>query len=58
MSNEAYDQIIRTGKLRLTGPVRAYEATPIIGESTHEAVEEARAWLVRQKEEPQEAKSP
>ena len=50
MSDEAYDQIVRSGKLRLTGPVRAYEATSIVGESTHEAVEEAEAWLVGQKE--------
>lgn len=50
MADEAYDQIVQSGKLRLTGPVRAYEATSIIGESTHEAVEEAEAWLVRQME--------
>ncbi|HSM58037.1 MAG TPA: SulP family inorganic anion transporter, partial [Candidatus Sulfomarinibacteraceae bacterium] len=50
MSDEAYDQIVKSGKMRLTGPVRAYEATSIIGESTHEAVEEAEAWLVRQDE--------
>ena len=30
ISAGAYDQIVRTGKLRLTGPVRAYEATPIV----------------------------
>jgi SulP family sulfate permease len=46
ISEGAYDQIVRTGKLRLTGPVRAYEATPIVGESTHEAVADARTWLV------------
>jgi SulP family sulfate permease len=51
MSDAAYDQVVRSGKLRLTGPVRAYEATPIIGESTTEAVEEARSWLVRRSEE-------
>jgi len=43
---EAYEQIVRTGKLRLTGPVRAYEATPVLGESTREARAEADAWLV------------
>jgi SulP family sulfate permease len=46
ISAGAYDQIVRTGKLRLTGPVRAYEATPIVGQSTHEAVADAQAWLV------------
>ena len=34
IGDEAYEQIVRTGKLRLTGPVRVYEATPIRGEST------------------------
>lgn len=50
MSVAAYDQIARNQKIRLTGPVRVYEATPILGESTHEAVTEAEAWLVRQTE--------
>jgi SulP family sulfate permease len=49
MSDEVYDQVMRSDKLRLTGPVRAYGATSVIGESTQEAVDEARAWLVRQK---------
>ena len=38
--------MIRTGKLRLTGPVRVYEATPIRGQSTREAHADARTWLV------------
>ena len=46
ISEVAYDQLVRTGKLRLTGSVRAYEATPIRGESTQEAVADARTWLV------------
>lgn len=46
ISEGAYEQVIRTGKLRLTGPVRAYEATPIVWQSTHEAVADARTWLV------------
>lgn len=50
LSEEAYDRLAGQGKLRLTGPVRAYEATTVIGESTDEAVAEARAWLVRQME--------
>lgn len=51
LSDEAYDQIVRTGKLRLTGPVRAYGATSIIWESTREAVTDARAWLVSRRGE-------
>lgn len=46
ISEGAYEQIVRTGKLRLTGPVRAYEATPVRGQSTQEAVADARTWLV------------
>jgi SulP family sulfate permease len=46
VGKEAYDQIVRTGKLRLTGPVRAYESTPVLGESTREARADAEAWLV------------
>ena len=42
----AYEQLVRTGKLRLTGPVRAYEATSVRGQSTREAVADARTWLV------------
>ncbi len=46
ISEGAYAQVVRTGKLRLTGPVRVYEATPIRGQSTQEAVADARTWLV------------
>ncbi|MEP7214425.1 MAG: SulP family inorganic anion transporter [Acidobacteriota bacterium] len=42
----AYDQIVRTGKLQLTGPVRVYEATSVRGESTEEAHADAQTWLV------------
>jgi SulP family sulfate permease len=48
VDEKAYDQAVQSGKLRLTGPVRAYEVTPIIGESTREAYSDAQAWLVRQ----------
>ena len=46
ISEEAYDQIVRTKKLSLTGPVRAYEATAVRGESTEEAYADAKSWLV------------
>ena len=52
VAREAYDQIVRTGKLRLTGPVRAYEATPVLGESTREARADAEVWLVGLHDEP------
>jgi sulfate permease, SulP family len=46
MSEQAREQVVRTGKLSLSGPVRAYEATPVVWESTREAVTDARTWLV------------
>jgi sulfate permease, SulP family len=46
MSEQAREQVVRTGKLSLTGPVRAYEATSVVWESTREAVTDARTWLV------------
>lgn len=45
ISADAYEQVSHSGKLRLTGPVRAYEASTIRGQSTHEAFEDAQAWL-------------
>ena len=46
LNKRVHDQVIRTGKLQLSGPVRAYEATPIRGKSTRKAVTDAQAWLV------------
>jgi len=45
ISHEAHEQVVRSGKLRLAGPVRAHEATPIIWESTRAARADADAWL-------------
>jgi sulfate permease, SulP family len=39
------ERLARTGQL--DGPVRAFEATPIVGESTHAAYLDAEHWLVR-----------
>lgn len=46
ISEEVYSQLIRTRRLRLTGPVRLYGATPVVGESTRMAIADAEAWLV------------
>jgi SulP family sulfate permease len=51
LSEDVYEQIVRTGKLREADPVQAYRATPIVGESTHRAFAEARTWLVSASEE-------
>ena len=38
------EQLQRTG--HVDGPVRVFEATPVVGESTHSAYLDAEAWLV------------
>ncbi|MFA9479752.1 SulP family inorganic anion transporter [Phycisphaerales bacterium AB-hyl4] len=50
LSETAHRQATSEGKLDLSGPVRAYEVTPIVGESTQEAYTDAQAWLVEQKQ--------
>ena len=40
------EQMERNGKLDTNGPVRVFEAHDVVGSSTAEAVEHARAWLV------------
>jgi SulP family sulfate permease len=52
VSESAYDQIVRSGKLRLTGPVRVYEATATRGEATDEAYRDAQNWLAESQAEP------
>jgi SulP family sulfate permease len=47
ISNRMSEQIVRTAKLHLTGPVRVFRMTPIIGQSTQKAYADAQAWLVR-----------
>jgi SulP family sulfate permease len=39
------ERLHRTG--HLDGPVRAFEATPVVGESTEAAYHDAQAWLVK-----------
>ena len=39
------ERLRRTG--HVDGPVRAFEATPVVGESTQAAYLDAEAWLVR-----------
>jgi SulP family sulfate permease len=40
------DQITRTKRLDLSGPVTILEATSLRGESTRRAIAESQAWLV------------
>jgi hypothetical protein len=40
---------VRTGKIDATGPVGIYPATDIVGESTHQAHEDAEVWIARRR---------
>ncbi len=45
IGSDAHEQILRSGRLQLDGPIRAYPATAVLGQSTGKAVADARAWL-------------
>lgn len=51
LSKTAYDQVKRADTLELTGPVHAYGAEPIIWQSTSDAANDARTWLVGQRQQ-------
>ena len=42
------ERLRRTG--HIDGPVRTFEATSVVGESTQEAYQDAQAWLVRKQD--------
>ncbi len=46
MSAGAYEQVSESGRFDMDGPVFAYEVTPVLGQSTRRAVEDANAWLL------------
>ena len=43
------ERLVRTGHVE-HGPVRTFEATPIVGESTQQAFLDAEAWLVKRRD--------
>ncbi len=49
LSQSAYRHVEASGKLSVDRPVRAYEVTPVLGQSTSEAYEDAEAWLISRK---------
>ncbi len=57
MSESAYDQVVESGRIKLMGPVHAYEAAAIVWESTTDAVTDARTWLVGQRNEGSSSRS-
>jgi SulP family sulfate permease len=50
MSEQVYQQLRNMGKLQEASHVRAFDATPIRGQSTRAAIAAAREWLVSQNE--------
>ncbi len=40
------ERLRRTGRVDLSGPVRSYDATPLVGESTQAAYDDAVTWIV------------
>lgn len=48
MSEAAYDRVVDSGRIKLMGPVHAYEAEPVISQSTTNTVTDARTWPVGQ----------
>ena len=44
------EQMHRNGKVELAGPVAIYEAGPVLGESTALAAEDAKTWLMEQRD--------
>jgi SulP family sulfate permease len=50
IDHRAREQAARTGKLDFSGPVRLYEATPVIGQSTRAALADAEGWLAARQE--------
>ena len=43
---EVAEGLRRTGRVDVTGPVRLYEAAPIVGSSTEQAYDAATTWAV------------
>ena len=50
IGEDAIARLERDGRFRFDGPVRVYQATPVIGESTRRALADAEAWLARRTE--------
>lgn len=49
------EQIARSGKLRLDGPVQVFTATDTIGQATRDAMADAEAWLIQHQDTPTSA---
>jgi hypothetical protein len=47
LTKNGHDEIERTRRLDLSGPVRLFDATNVLGESTHDARIHGEAWLAK-----------
>ncbi|HET9783405.1 MAG TPA: sodium-independent anion transporter, partial [Terriglobales bacterium] len=47
LSDSAYEELRRSRKLDLRGPLQVHAGTSVLGESTRTAQADAQAWLVR-----------
>ncbi|HKS72445.1 MAG TPA: SulP family inorganic anion transporter [Terriglobales bacterium] len=45
LSKSVHQEVVRSGKIHLSGAVQAYRANPVLGESTRRALGDARAWV-------------
>jgi SulP family sulfate permease len=45
LSEDAYEHLMHARGFRRSGPLRAYKATPIVGESMRRALADAESWL-------------
>jgi SulP family sulfate permease len=55
LSRGAYAHLVGTHRFRTTGPLRAYAATPVVGESLRKALADAESWLVSVEPDPETA---
>lgn len=58
LGREAHEHLVDSGKFRRSGPLRVYDATPIVGQSTRQAREDAEDWLESVNSEPRQQDSP
>ncbi|HET7583486.1 MAG TPA: SulP family inorganic anion transporter [Gemmatimonadaceae bacterium] len=50
IGRHAHEQLVHAGKLQRSGPIRLFDATPIVGDSTRAALADAEAWLADRQE--------
>jgi sulfate permease, SulP family len=46
---EMADLLAKTGEVSVTSAVQVFESTPMLGDSTRAALQDAEAWIVEQR---------